>query len=89
VLQTVVEEALPELVPAIVQCNVVASDHPFVLGLSPLLRIDTYLETQPPAGRVRLDQSRLGRGDLLQNPVALSPENARPMAPTDSRGDWA
>lgn len=88
-LQTVVEEALPELVPAIVQWNVVASDHSFVLGLSPLLRIDTYLETQPPAGRVRLDRSRLGRGDLLQNPVALSPENARPMAPTDSRGDWA
>jgi len=88
-LQTVVEEVLPELVPATVQWTVVASDHPFVLGLSPLLRIDTYLETQPPAGRVRLDQSRLGRGDLLQNPVALSPENARPMAPTDSRGDWA
>ncbi|WP_300333011.1 phage tail protein [Accumulibacter sp.] len=88
-LQTVVEEVLPELVPAIVQWNVVASEHPFVLGLSPLLRIDTYLETQPPPARVRLDESRLGRGDLLQNTVALSPENARPMAPIDPRGDWA
>lgn len=88
-LQATIEEVLPELVPAIVQWNVVASEHPFVLGLSPLLRIDTYLETQPPAARVRLDETRLGRGDLLQNPVALSPENARPLAPTDSQGDWA
>jgi phage tail-like protein len=72
----VVAEALPGLVPAVVQWNIMESDHPFVLGLSPLLRIDTYLEKEPPPGRVQLNRSRLGRGHLLQNPVALAPEHA-------------
>lgn len=88
-LAGVIEEALPELVPAVIQWNIIKTEHPFVLGLSPLLQIDTYLETQPPFGRVRLDRSRLGRGDLIQNPVALSPENAMAVAPTDTQGDWA
>ena len=70
----VVAEALPGLVPAVVQWNIMESDHPFVLGLSPLLRIDTYLEKEPPPGRVQLNRSRLGRGHLIQNPVALAPE---------------
>ena len=44
----------------------------------PLLRIDTYLEKEPPPGRVRLDHTRLNRGHLIQNPVALAPEYAMP-----------
>ncbi len=75
----VVAEALPGLVPATVQWQIMESDHPFVLGLSPLLRIDTYLEEEPPPGRVQLDRSRLGRGHLVQNPVALAPEYALPV----------
>ena len=53
-----------------------------VLGLSPLLGIDTWLETQPPPRRVVLDRTRLGRGDLLHNPVALDPEHAVPIDAT-------
>lgn len=84
-LRTLVAEALPRLVPAIVQWQLLETDHPFVLGLSPLLQIDTYLEPTPPPGRVQLDRTRLGRGHLLRNPVALSPEHARPLDP-DARG---
>ncbi|MCM2335896.1 MAG: phage tail protein [Pseudomonas sp.] len=81
-LAAVVRDALPALVPATVQWAVRTSEHPFVLGLSPLLGIDTWLETQPPPGRVVLDRTRLGRGDLLHNPVALDPEHAVPIDAT-------
>ncbi|WP_407279206.1 hypothetical protein U5817_24800 [Aromatoleum evansii] len=82
-LAAVVRDALPSLVPATVQWAIRTSDHPFVLGLSPLLGIDTWLETQPPPRPVVLDRTRLGRGDLLHNPVALDPEHAVPIDATD------
>jgi phage tail-like protein len=95
-LRGLVEQALPELVPATVQWQVVSSDNAFVPGLSPLLQIDTFLETTPAPGPVRLDRSRLGMTDLIRNPVALSPEDARAIAPdalpatrSVTRGDWA
>lgn len=84
----VVAEALPGLVPAVVQWQILESDHPFVLGLSPLLRIDTYLEKEPPPGRVQLNRTRLGRGHVIQNPVALAPEYALPVE-INQQGDWA
>lgn len=73
-----VEAILAEQTPAVMQWAIRETEHPFVLGLSPLLQIDTYLERQPPFGRVVLQRSRLGRGDLLTNPAALSPEHAQP-----------
>ena len=78
-LARVVADALPALVPATVRWAVRESDHPFVLGLAPLLGIDTFLEREPPPRPVVLDRTRLGRGDLLRNPVALSPEHALPV----------
>ncbi|MCV2218473.1 phage tail protein [Thauera sp. Sel9] len=85
-LEAVVRDALPALVPATVQWAVRGSEHPFVLGLSPLLGIDTWLETRPPAGRVVLDRTRLGRGDLLYNPVALDPEHATAVGASAGEG---
>jgi phage tail-like protein len=85
-LEAVVRDALPALVPATVQWAIRTSDHPFVLGLSPLLGIDTWLEAQPPPGRVVLNRTRLGRGDLLHNPVALDPEHAAAIDATASNG---
>jgi hypothetical protein len=70
-----VEEVLAREAPAAVQWVIRETDHPFILGLSPLLGIDSFLEHQPPFGRVKLDASRLGTGDLLRNAAALSPEN--------------
>jgi len=87
-MKKLVESALPDLVPTTVQWTIVETDHPFVLGLSPLLNIDTYLEVEPPPGLVTLEPTRLGRGALVQNPVALSPEHAVPVAVADSEGDW-
>lgn len=86
-LRQVVAAALPGLVPAVVQWQLLESDHPFVLGLSPLLRIDTYLEQTPGPSRVQLNRSRLGNGNLLQNPVALSPESAVSNLMI-KKGDW-
>ncbi|MEW6218539.1 MAG: hypothetical protein AB1634_03275 [Thermodesulfobacteriota bacterium] len=74
--QPLVEEVCAAEVPAHLLWTVKASDHPFVLGLSPLLGIDTYLTLLPPARPVKADRSRLGRGDLIRNPVALAPELA-------------
>lgn len=82
-LARVVADALPALVPATVRWAVRESDHPFVLGLSPLLGIDTYLEHEPPPLPVVLGRTRLGRGDLLRNPVALAPEHALPVFEND------
>jgi len=78
-----VEEILAEQMPAHVQWKVLETDHPFVLGLAPLLAVDTYLETAPPPRRVTLDDTYLGREGLLTNPTALSPRdvNARRDAP--------
>ena len=81
-LAAVVRDALPALVPATVQWAIRGSEHPFVPGLSPLLGIDTWLETSPPSRRAVLDRTRLGRGDLLHNPVALDPERAAPIDAT-------
>jgi phage tail-like protein len=88
-LRGLVEQALPELVPASVQYRVIESDHAFVPGLAPLLQIDTYLETEPAPGPLVLDTSRLGLGDLLRNPVALAPEHAGAIAPPTPPGDWS
>ncbi len=82
-----ISEALPGLIPAAVQWTIQETEQPFVLGLSPLLNIDTYLEPESAPGRVQLDRSRLGRGHLLHNPVALSPEHATPSASDYQGGD--
>lgn len=71
-----VEQALPEQIPAHCQWVIRETEHPFVLGLSPLLGIDTYLQREPGFRRVTLNRTRLGHGDLLINPIALAPEHA-------------
>jgi len=80
VLKDSVQQTLVAQVPAHLQWRVLESEHPFVLGLSPLLAIDTFIERQPPPRRVTLDDTYIGREGLLRNPVALSPRdvNARP-----------
>ncbi|AGA33792.1 NHL repeat domain protein [Thioalkalivibrio nitratireducens DSM 14787] len=78
-----VEETLSAQMPAHVRWRVLESDHPFVLGLAPLLAVDTFLEHAPAPGRVTLNDTYLGREGLLNNPTALSPRdvNARTGAP--------
>jgi phage tail-like protein len=74
-----VEEVLAQELPAHLRWRIVETDHPFVLGLAPLLAVDTYLTETPPPRQVALDDTYLGREGLLKNPPALSPRdvNAR------------
>ncbi len=74
--QNNVDEVLQKYAPAHLQWTIKATDHPFVLGLAPLLQIDTYLEQEPEAKRVVLNQTRLGREGLIRNESALSPSSA-------------
>lgn len=82
-LHEAVAEQLHRTMPAHLQWRILETDHPFVLGLAPLLMIDTFLEATPPPARVTLNETYLGREGLLRNPVAFSPQdvNASPGAP--------
>jgi phage tail-like protein len=78
--RVLVEQVLAQELPAHLQWRIIETDHPFVLGLAPLLGVDSFLEETPPAARVTMDRTRLGREGLLRNPIALSPRavNAAP-----------
>lgn len=78
-LKDVVASILDEQMPAQLEWRILETDHPFVLGLSPLLAVDTWLEQRQPAERVTLDDTWLGREGVLKNPAAFSPRdvNAR------------
>ncbi len=69
-----VELVLQREAPAHLQWKLIETDHPFVLGLSPLLGIDTYLQQQPPWRSVVLNDTHLAREGIVRNSVALSPD---------------
>jgi phage tail-like protein len=70
-----ITEIVNEQIPAHLQYNIIDTDSPFVLGLSPLLSVDTYLEKQADARPVVLSDTYIGREGLLRNNVALSPQD--------------
>jgi len=72
-----VERLLQQEAPAHLQWVLIETDQPFVLGLSPLLGIDTYLQTPLPWRNVVLGDTWLSREGILRNPVALSPRHAK------------
>ena len=74
-LRSTVEDMLQLQMPAQLEWQLVETEHPFVLGLSPLLAVDTYLETRPPFKRFTLNDSYLGAEGLLANAAALSPQD--------------
>lgn len=71
--RTTVETVLTEHLPAHLVWRIFETEHPFVLGTSPLLSLDTYLETTPAPRRIDLDHTWLGREGVVTNPVAFSP----------------
>jgi phage tail-like protein len=77
----VVDEVLAEQMPAHVQWRVIETDHPFVLGLAPLLGVDSFLEVEPAPRRVTLDDTYLSKEGLLRNPTALSPRDVNARRP--------
>ena len=72
-LRKVIEQCLVQQIPAHLEWKIIESDLPFVLGLSPLLGIDTYLQHPMPWREVILDDTWLGREGVMRNHAALSP----------------
>ena len=81
-LRKTVEHVLDQQLPGHTQWQLLETDHPFVLGLSPLLGIDTWLEREPAWRDIVLDDTYLGREGILHNPPALAPIHVLP-----SQGD--
>lgn len=75
-----VDAILADELPAHLQHRVFESDHPFILGLAPLLAVDTFLDIRPDPRRAVLGDTYLGREGLLRNPNALSPEDVDPRS---------
>jgi len=73
--QNSIDEMLAEQMPAHLQYKIHDTDYPFVLGLSPLLSVDTYLEKQADSRAVILNDTSLGREGVLKNSAALSPQD--------------
>jgi hypothetical protein len=73
--RALVEEVLAVELPAHLTWRVIETDHPFVLGLAPLLAVDSFLGAGLLPQPVALDETYLGREGLLENPVALSPRD--------------
>ena len=60
----------PEL-PAQLNFEIVLAEHRFILGLSPLLDIDTFLDPPEAPSPLTLDQSVIGRDAVVRDPAAL------------------
>jgi len=74
-LRQAVEEVLADQLPAHLQFQIFETEFPFVLGISPLLAVDTFIETTPEFRRVTLDDTSLGNEGVLKNPAAFAPED--------------
>ena len=79
-LRHAVEDVLKEQLPAHLQYRIIETEHPFILGIAPLLGLDTFVETTPAPRRVTLNNTYLGREGILKNPAAFSPEDINAKA---------
>jgi phage tail-like protein len=70
-----IEKLIVEYVPASIVCKIIKTDKPFILGLSPLLGIDTYLQAAEEARQVVLDDTWLGREGIMRNIASFSPRH--------------
>jgi len=70
-----VEQTLEEQMPAHLVWRILETEHPFVLGIAPLLAVDTFIETTPDFRRVALNETWLGKEGVIKNPAAFSPRD--------------
>ncbi len=73
--KNLVQETLKENVPVHLKWSLIETEQPFILGTSPLLAVDTYMERRPDAKPVILNKTLLGKEGLLHNPAAFSPRD--------------
>lgn len=59
--------------PAHVQAQVLTATHRFLVGMSSLVGIDTYLARKGRPRAVRVDRSAIGRGDRIEHLPSLDP----------------
>ena len=71
----IVEETLNDQMPAHLQWRIIETERPFVLGIAPLLAVDTFLETGPAPRPVELNDTWIGQEGVLKNPAAFSPRD--------------
>jgi len=70
-LRAPVTATLQAELPAHLSFDIVLTDQRFVLGLSPLLDVDSFLDPPPAPASLTLDQSAIGRDAIVRNPAAL------------------
>jgi hypothetical protein len=70
-LRPAVDAVLKAELPAQLAYEIVITDRRFILGLSPLLDVDTFLDPPVPPPPLRLDQSVVGRDAVVRDPAAL------------------
>jgi phage tail-like protein len=70
-LQPIVSGVLKAELPAQLAFEIVFTDQRFIVGLSPLLDVDTFLDPPVPAAPLTLNQSVVGRDAVVRDPAAL------------------
>lgn len=70
-----IKQLVIDYVPASLECKLIQTDKSFILGLSPLLGIDTYLQIAEEARQVVLDDTWLGREGIMRNQASFSPRH--------------
>jgi phage tail-like protein len=69
--KTIVRTVLQAELPAQLAFDIIVTDQRFILGLSPLLDVDTFLDPPPAPAELTLNQSVMGRDAVLRDPAAL------------------
>ena len=70
-LQPAVDAVLKAELPAQLAYQIINTDGRFILGLSPLLDVDTFLDPPVPPAPLTLNQSVVGRDAVVRDPAAL------------------
>jgi phage tail-like protein len=70
-LRPVVTSVLQAELPAQLSFDIAMTDQRFILGLSPLLSVDTFLDAPAAPALLTLDQNVIGRDAIVRNPAAL------------------
>jgi phage tail-like protein len=70
-LRPVVQSVLQAELPAQLNFDIVLAENRFILGLSPLLDIDTFLDPPVVPAPLTLDASVVGRDAVIRDPAAL------------------
>ena len=74
-LRSLVYDTLQKYMPAHIQWQIYNTDYPFILGLSPLLEVNSFIEQRPAPKSVQVNNTYLGYEGLLTNKAALSPDD--------------